>query len=153
MDIAGLCFPLFDLASRIAKEAYKASEDARYTKKICLSLSDRLEAGSRALEDLYRHREENIDILKNIVFYNNLQRYVNAATEIKRFIEEISQLSGAMKYIKSNSHRFKVDQLVNRYDQTISDLNLDVNIKSFKKIQDIQSLMEMEFEKMSLVNK
>ncbi|CAJ0825810.1 13143_t:CDS:2 [Entrophospora sp. SA101] len=51
--------------TKLARDAYKASEEARYTKKICLSLSDRLEAGSRALEDLYRHREENIDFQEN----------------------------------------------------------------------------------------
>nr|CAG8448476.1 4544_t:CDS:2 [Entrophospora candida] len=149
MDIVGLCFPLIGIATKLAKDAYKASEEARYTKKICLSLSDRLEAGSRALEDLYRHREENIDVFVNSEFFKNLQRYVNAATEIKRFIDEISELSGAMKYINAKSRKEKVEQLITRYDRIILDLNLDVNTKSFKKISEVQSLIEKEFEKMS----
>ncbi|CAJ0840072.1 7242_t:CDS:10 [Entrophospora sp. SA101] len=135
--------------TKLARDAYKASEEARYTKKICLSLSDRLEAGSRALEDLYRHREENIDVFVNNEFFKNLQRYVNAATEIKRFIDEISELSGAMKYINAKSRKEKVEQLITRYDRIILDLNLDVNTKSFKKISEVQSLIEKEFEKMS----
>ncbi|CAJ0752738.1 17216_t:CDS:2 [Entrophospora sp. SA101] len=149
MDIVGLCFPLIGIATKLARDAYKASEEARYTKKICLSLSDRLEAGSRALEDLYRHREENIDVFVNNEFFKNLQRYVNAATEIKRFIDEISELSGAMKYINAKSRKEKVEQLITRYDRIILDLNLDVNTKSFKKISEVQSLIEKEFEKMS----
>nr|CAG8523787.1 3234_t:CDS:2 [Entrophospora candida] len=117
--------------TKLAKDAYKASEEARYTKKICLSLSDRLEAGSRALEDLYRHREENIDVFVNSEFFKNLQRYVNAATEIKRFIDEISELSGAMKYINAKSRKEKVEQLITRNGKR-------EDLKNYNHFHDIQ---------------
>ena len=154
MDIIGLCLPLIEFAGKLAGEAYKAADDARYTEKICISLSDRLEAGSRALSDLYRHRKEkeNEEKFKTSDFYNSLQSYVNASTEIKRFIDEVSKLSGATKYIKSGSIKDKVNQLVKRYDEAISGLKLGINIDQFKKIQELQDIMEKEFERFSLVN-
>ncbi|CAJ0638636.1 15489_t:CDS:1 [Entrophospora sp. SA101] len=155
MDIIGLCLPLVDCAARLAKEAYKTAEDARYTKKTCLLLSDRLEAGSRALSDLYRHREEKEkeEKFKSSNFYNSLQSYVNAATEIKRFIDELAESGGAMKYLKSRSHKVKVNQLVKRFDDAIADLKLGINIDEFKKLDDLESVIETEFKKMSLVNR
>ncbi|CAH1758195.1 5102_t:CDS:2 [Entrophospora sp. SA101] len=152
MDIIGLCLPLVDCAARLAKEAYKTAEDARYTKKTCLLLSDRLEAGSRALSDLYRHREEKEkeEKFKSSNFYNSLQSYVNAATEIKRFIDELAESGGAMKYLKSRSHKVKVNQLVKRFDDAIADLKLGINIDEFKKLDDLESVIETEFKKMSL---
>src|SRR5436305_7812573 len=141
MDIVGVCLPLVDIAAKLAKDSYKTAEDARYTRKICLTLADRLEIVSRVLTDLFRHREEREKEEKfNSNFYNSLQSYVNAATEIKRFIEEVSKLGGAMKYIKSHSHKGKLDQLVKRYDEAIADLNLGINLDEFKKIQDMQDI-------------
>ncbi|CAJ0883573.1 4094_t:CDS:2 [Entrophospora sp. SA101] len=58
MDIYGLYPPLIDITAKLARDAYKTAEDARYTKKTCLILADRLEIGSCALSDLYRHRDE-----------------------------------------------------------------------------------------------
>ncbi|CAJ0873525.1 1181_t:CDS:2, partial [Entrophospora sp. SA101] len=149
MDIFGLCLPLVDITAKLARDAYKTAEDARYTKKICLILADRLEIGSRALSDLYRHRDEKDkeEKFKSSNFYNSLQSYVNAATEIKRFIDEVSKLSGAMKYIKSSSHKGKVNQLVKRYDEAIADLKLGISLDEFKEIHDLQNTMETEFEK------
>src|SRR5688500_3794444 len=106
MDIFELCKPLVEIIARLAKDAYKKAEDACYTKKICLILADRLEIGSRALSDLYEKDKEKF---KSSNFYNSLQSYVNATTEIKRLIDEVSTLSGAMKYIKSSSHKEKVN--------------------------------------------
>ncbi|CAJ0851287.1 1981_t:CDS:2 [Entrophospora sp. SA101] len=152
MDIFGLCLPLVDITAKLARDAYKTAEDARYTKKICLILADRLEIGSRALSDLYRHRDEKDkeEKFKSSNFYNSLQSYVNAATEIKRFIDEVSKLSGAMKYIKSSSHKGKVNQLVKRYDEAIADLKLGISLDEFKEIHDLQNTMETEFEKIDM---
>nr|CAG8532960.1 4988_t:CDS:2 [Entrophospora candida] len=152
MDIYGLCLSLIDITAKLARDAYKTAEDARYTKKICLALADRLEIGSRALSNLYRHRDEkDKEKFKSSNFYNSLQSYVNAATEIKRFIDEVSKLSGAMKYIKSSSHKGKIIQLVKRHDEAIADLKLGINLDEFKEIHDLQNIMETEFEKMSLI--
>ncbi|CAJ0763748.1 3318_t:CDS:2 [Entrophospora sp. SA101] len=149
MDIIGLCFPLIKIIIKLSKEAYKSAEDARYTKKTCLLLSDRLEAGSHALSDLYRHREEKDKKgkFKSSNFYDNLQSYVNAATEIKKFIDEISKSN---ETVKAHSHKVKVKQLVKRYDDAFADLKLGISIDKFKKIGDLEIIMETEFKEMSL---
>ncbi|CAJ0901662.1 9839_t:CDS:2 [Entrophospora sp. SA101] len=145
MDIIGLCFPLIKIIIKLSKEAYKSAEDARYTKKTCLLLSDRLEAGSHALSDLYRHREEKDKKgkFKSSNFYDNLQSYVNAATEIKKFIDEISKSN---ETVKAHSHKVKVKQLVKRYDDAFADLKLGISIDKFKKIGDLEIIMETEFK-------
>ncbi|CAJ0644940.1 9999_t:CDS:2 [Entrophospora sp. SA101] len=146
MDIYGLYPPLIDITAKLARDAYKTAEDARYTKKTCLILADRLEIGSCALSDLYRHRDEKDkeEKFKSSNFYKSLQSYVNAAIEIKRFIEEFSNLRGAMKYIKSKG---KVIQLVKRHDEAIADLKLGISLDEFKEIHDLQNIMETEFDK------
>jgi len=53
-------------------------------------------------------------------------------------------LSGATKYIKTGSHKDKVNRLVKRYDDAISELNLGINIDQFKKNQELQDMMEKE---------
>ncbi|CAJ0755216.1 19275_t:CDS:2, partial [Entrophospora sp. SA101] len=145
MDIVGICIPSIELVVKIAYELHNAVENARYNKKMCIDLGDRVEAGSRALYDLYRHREERVEVFKDERFYVNLQRYLNATEEVKEFVVEITQSSGAMKYLKSISYKEKLSQIVGRYDQAIHDLSLEINTRNFKNIEILQVEIEKGF--------
>lgn len=144
VDIIEVFHPLFDTSFKILEEAYQIYQNAKYNKKICLILYDRLESGTQALKVLKRHQDENLEKFTDENFYKSFLRYLGIATEIKNLIKEAGEVGGAMKYIRANSLKEKIDTLIKRYDEACGDLNSAISLNNFQSLDYIKKSIESD---------
>lgn len=143
-DIIEVFHPLFDTSFKILEEAYQIYQNAKYNKKICLILYDRLESGTQALKVLKRHQDKNLEKFADENFYKSFLRYLGIATEIKDLIKKAAELSGAMKYIRANSLKEKIDTLIKRYDEACGDLNSAISLNNLQSLDYIKKSIESD---------
>ncbi|CAG8641001.1 40810_t:CDS:10 [Gigaspora margarita] len=120
--------PLISSVELIISEIIVIYENARYNKKICNSLMDRVGVAEQAVKFLQRRKAENERHFRNVEYYKNFVRFVDVLKRIKEFIKNVSELKGYRKFVHSRSIKQKFENIVKEFETVIGDLHFTISV-------------------------
>ncbi|CAI2178017.1 1654_t:CDS:10 [Funneliformis geosporum] len=134
--------PLIKEVAEVINETVEIVQLAEHNKKICGILWYRIHIAETALWNLKNRRDKNENFFSNSNL-THLQKLVNIIKKIRKFVEEISQLTGLSKYIQAKSIESNVKELSSEFDFTIQafhfSLAFDFSIRAEQDSKDIKS--------------
>ncbi|GBC13887.2 kinase-like domain-containing protein [Rhizophagus irregularis DAOM 181602=DAOM 197198] len=121
--------PLVSEVANILDQIVELYQSAEHNKRICGSLIDRISATVAAVRNLKIRRDQNKSFFnqKNLIL---LQRLVNNIQHIKKFVEEVSQLKGLLKYVRTKSIEKNFKELCRDFDSNVATLNFSITVDS-----------------------
>ncbi|CAI2169792.1 7777_t:CDS:2, partial [Funneliformis geosporum] len=127
--------PLIKVVSEMFNEIIEIYQAAEHNKKTCGILLDRVQIADTAVRYFKNRRDENGEFLSVGNLYN-LQKLVHVIGKIRKFVGDITQLTGLFKYIQAKSIERDVKKLSNEFDSTIQKIQFfqafDFNIYAIK---------------------
>ncbi|CAG8786267.1 21556_t:CDS:2 [Gigaspora margarita] len=141
MDVISIIERILGLVDK----AYEVYDSAIYNKELCQILYERISAGEHRLKILKGNRRKLKKKFKNEDFTKNLIRYLTQVTNIKNLLDEVSGLKSVMKYLMSIHYKNEINEKIKRYDETINDLDLDINIDTLESVENLHEVVEKGF--------
>ncbi|GBB91007.1 hypothetical protein RclHR1_01810010 [Rhizophagus clarus] len=120
--------PLIVTATAVINKIIEICEEAEYNRNICNTLLDRVKLASNAIDTLQRKKQKYENKLREQVYYEAFNRFINVLREIEAFTEEISKIRGLVKYTKPSSMKDKFVSITERYDKAMIDLHFTVAV-------------------------
>ncbi|RHZ84017.1 hypothetical protein Glove_86g152 [Diversispora epigaea] len=120
--------PLFSTVTIIITEINNIYENAKYNKKVCNSLMDRVSAAEFSIKTLERRKNENEKNFRDPVYFRAFHHFIEVMKNIKQFIANVSTLSGFQKYFHAKSVKDKFESLINEFESAMNDLHFTTNL-------------------------
>ncbi|RHZ84068.1 hypothetical protein Glove_86g172 [Diversispora epigaea] len=120
--------PLFSTVTIIITEINNTYENAKYNKKVCNSLMDRVNAAEFSIKTLERRKNENEKNFRDPVYFIAFHHFIEVMKNIKQFIANVSTLSGFQKYFHAKSVKDKFESLINEFESAMNDLHFTTNL-------------------------
>ncbi|RHZ83350.1 hypothetical protein Glove_97g77 [Diversispora epigaea] len=118
--------PLFGIVNEVMKSLYETYENAKYNKKMCAALIDRIEVAEQATRSLKRKKQENAENFSRQEYYRAWVRFTNVLKNIKNFAKDITQQSVFQKHFKANVVREAYDKNIKEFEDVCKDLQFSV---------------------------
>ncbi|CAH1764461.1 14758_t:CDS:2 [Entrophospora sp. SA101] len=141
-----LFLPMIGLVAELTAKIIEAYNNAQINKRSCTALVNRVQAAEVAVQALVRNRYDNEEKFKDKNYYHCFQRFVNLLKDIKKFIVDVTQMSGLKKFFQSGSIKSKFERYIKDFDSTVNDLNLAVVIASEEQRQKDFKVISDSFE-------
>nr|CAG8623945.1 15107_t:CDS:2 [Entrophospora candida] len=141
-----LFLPMIGLVAELTAKIIEAYNNAQINKRSCTALVNRVQAAEVAVQALVRNRYDNEEKFKDKNYYLCFQRFVNLLKDIKKFIVDVTQMSGLKKFFQSGSIKSKFERYIKDFDSTVNDLNLAVVIASEEQRQKDFKVISDSFE-------
>nr|CAG8454642.1 3206_t:CDS:2 [Entrophospora candida] len=138
--------PMIGLVAELTAKIIEAYNNAQINKRSCTALVNRVQAAEVAVQALVRNKYDNEEKFKDINYYHCFQRFVNLLKDIKKFIVDVTQMSGLKKFFQSGSIKSKFERYIKDFDSTVNDLNLAVVIASEEQRQKDFKVISDSFE-------
>src|SRR4051812_670048 len=118
--------PLIRELASISNEIEETYQTAEFNKRICGVMLGRIQVIEKIAKNL-ENREENDKIFskKNYII---LQSLVNFIAQIRKFMQDISQLKGFAKYIQIKNIEKAFIELNNEFDSIVQFLNSSLKV-------------------------
>ncbi|CAG8466706.1 6932_t:CDS:2, partial [Dentiscutata erythropus] len=135
--------PLINKVTEIANQMQIIQENAKCYNKTCLALLDRIDITQTAVKCLQRNRR-TYNLYRKQDYYDNWVRLINVLENIKKFAEEITQMSCFQVY-KNNLDEIKIhyDKNIEQLESVCKDLSLNSVIYDItQKENEIQDVID-----------
>ncbi|KAG9288684.1 hypothetical protein G9A89_004303 [Geosiphon pyriformis] len=131
IDVSAIFIPLINDITNLVHSIIELYRTAEHNKKICRLLSERVNIVQYTLEDT-----QIIGSLKE-KDYMNFQKLITVISNIKIFVEQVSQLKGLRKFFNAHDIEEQYKSLTQEFDDLMKVLNFATTLQ-------IQSLMERD---------
>ncbi|RHZ83968.1 hypothetical protein Glove_86g161 [Diversispora epigaea] len=131
---------LFSTVTTIVTEINNIYENAKYNKKICNSLMDRVNAAEFSIKTLERRKNENEKKFRDEGYFRAFHRFIEVMKNIKQFMANVSTLSGFQKYFNADSVKEKFESLTSEFESVMNDLHFTTNLQKEQRRIDQESL-------------
>ncbi|CAG8735454.1 22196_t:CDS:10, partial [Gigaspora margarita] len=135
------------LSRNLTIEIFTIYEKAEFNKKICSTLLIRVEIAHEAIKPLILLK--NDDKIFRERCYNAFKKFVDVLEGVKRFISEVTQLSGFKRFFMASDVKEQFIRLTNEFDTAMKDLhfcialmNYELNKRNYEKQNDFADLTE-----------
>ncbi|RHZ84013.1 hypothetical protein Glove_86g156 [Diversispora epigaea] len=122
--------PLFSTVTIIISEINNIYANAKYNKKICNSLMDRVNAAEFSIKNLERRKNENKKNFRDPVYFRAFHHFIEVMKNIKQFIANVSTLSGFQKYFHASSVIEKFESLTSEFESAMNDLHFVTSLRN-----------------------
>ncbi|CAG8620294.1 3068_t:CDS:2, partial [Diversispora eburnea] len=122
--------PLFSTVTIIISEINNVYANAKYNKKICNSLMDRVNIAELSIRNLERRKKENEKNFRDEGYYLAFHRFIEVMKNIKQFIGNVSTLSGFKKYFHANSIKEKFESLTSEFEFAMNNLHFTTTLRN-----------------------
>ncbi|RHZ84021.1 hypothetical protein Glove_86g158 [Diversispora epigaea] len=122
--------PLFSTVTIIISEINNIYANAKYNKKICNSLMDRVNAAEFSIKNLERRKNENEKNFRDPVYFRAFHHFIEVMKNIKQFIANVSTLSGFQKYFHASSVIEKFESLTSEFESAMNDLHFVTSLRN-----------------------
>src|SRR5687768_8583299 len=138
MDIFGTCCNLLGCISTVVNDVLNLCKNAKDNREKYEGISQRIETTTSQLRNLYvrlLNGDKNFNS-NNVYYVDNLQRYLNAVTEIRNIVKKYNKLKKNNNFlfeiINANKYSDKIKNLEKRYEKALGDLDFTINIENYK---------------------
>ncbi|CAI2166376.1 16330_t:CDS:10 [Funneliformis geosporum] len=119
--------PLITEVTQVFNEIIKIYQTAEHNKQICGIFLDRVQLADTSVRNLKNRRDVNVEFFsKNNLMH--LQKLVIIVAQIRKFVGEISQLTGLYKYIQAKNIENTVKELSSEFDSKIQALHFSLSV-------------------------
>ncbi|RHZ63284.1 hypothetical protein Glove_330g118 [Diversispora epigaea] len=118
--------PLFDTVGKVMESLYTIYDNAKYNKKMCEALLDRIEVVGQATRSLKRRKQENAAKFSSNKYYHAWVRLTHVLGSIKKFAEDITQQSVFQKHLNANAVKVAYDKNIKEFEDVCKDLQFSV---------------------------
>ncbi|KAF0429940.1 kinase-like protein [Gigaspora margarita] len=115
--------PLFNQVTNILNQMLSIYENAKCNERICDALLDRVEIAQTVVKSLQRKYKANEKKFRNQDYYYAWVRIINVLENIRKFAEEITQLTYFQKFMNSNAVKDAFEKNIKEFEEVCSDLN------------------------------
>ncbi|CAI2190218.1 11641_t:CDS:2 [Funneliformis geosporum] len=121
--------PLIADVANILDQIVDLYQSAEHNKRICGVLIDRVSAAEAAVRNLKIRRDQNKTFFnqQNLIL---LQRLVHNIQQIRRFVNEVSQVKGLKKYAQAKSIEKSFNELCRDFDSHVATLHFAITVDS-----------------------
>ncbi|CAG8744550.1 20970_t:CDS:2 [Dentiscutata erythropus] len=137
--------PIVDDVVKIFEEIAKLYQSAEHNRRICGTLFDRVIAAEAAIRTLKIRRDEHKEFFNQQNFVI-MQKFLRNIENIKKFINDVSQLKGLSKYIQAKSIETTFHELTEEFDRFVSILNLTITIDTRGRAQKDKEILKQDIE-------
>ncbi|CAG8657023.1 9595_t:CDS:2, partial [Funneliformis caledonium] len=123
-DAVAPFIPLVMKITTLTKEIADAYENVQYNKKTCGALLTTVEDVEFMIRGLIRQKEKNIEKFFSQNYYNSCYKLINCLNQIKKFFNDISQLSGFKKFVSSSNIKETFEKIIKDFDSCSIHLKL-----------------------------
>ncbi|CAJ0754347.1 11055_t:CDS:2 [Entrophospora sp. SA101] len=157
MDIFGTCCNLLGCISTVVNEVHNICKNAKDNREKYERISQRIETNTSQLMTFCTRSlkgDKNFNP-NNMNFVDNLQRYLNAVTEIRNLVKKYDKLKkkNFLQIAKANKYSDKIKNLEKRYERALGDIVFTINMENYKsnenlgnQVQDLNDTVRKEFE-------
>ncbi|CAJ0636869.1 11031_t:CDS:10 [Entrophospora sp. SA101] len=157
MDILGTCCTLLGCISAVVNEVHNHCKNAKDNREKYERISQRIETNTSQLMTFCTRSlkgDKNFNP-NNMNFVDNLQRYLNAVTEIRNLVKKYDKLKkkNFLQIAKANKYSDKIKNLEKRYERALGDIVFTINMENYKsnenlgnQVQDLNDTVRKEFE-------
>ncbi|CAG8481550.1 10658_t:CDS:2 [Acaulospora morrowiae] len=138
--------PLIAIASYTIAKIIETYENAQMNRKICGVLLDRVYIAEINIKQLKKRAQENEEKFQKQSYYTAMEKFIAVLKRIKVYLEEVSQLQGLRKLVKTNNIRKEFESITTEFNAVLMDLEfsltLDMNLQSKKDAESLTSDLE-----------
>jgi hypothetical protein len=120
--------PHFDIAIKIATYILEIYDKAQTNKKICRVFADRVDLALTSIKYLKRHMDKNVEKFKEKSYFESFMHFIEVLENIKKFLEEISEIKGFKKYFVANVINQQLNDIRDDFDHCYKSLQLAIAI-------------------------
>ncbi|CAG8807374.1 1870_t:CDS:2, partial [Racocetra persica] len=124
--------PLISDVLKLIQEIIELYETAEHNKYMCGILLDRCFAAEAAIKSLSIRRKEDTEFFSKEQNYTLLCKFKSSIEKIKRFIQQISQLTGFRKFtigfFQANTVKEELTSLITEFDGYVRSLNFSITV-------------------------
>ncbi|CAG8466414.1 17986_t:CDS:10 [Racocetra fulgida] len=142
--------PIVDDVVKIFDEIAKLYQSAEHNRRICGTLFDRVIAAEAAIRTLKIRRDEHKEFFNQQNFVV-MQKFLRNIENIKKFINDVSQLKGLSKYIQAKSIETTFQELTTEFDRFVSILNLTITIDTRDRARKDKEILRKDIEDLNKV--
>ncbi|CAB5390369.1 unnamed protein product [Rhizophagus irregularis] len=137
--------PLTTEVAKLLDQIMKLYHSAEHNKRICGALIDRVSAAESAIRNLKIRSEQNENFFnqKKLIL---LQTLINNIHQIKRFVEEVGQLKGLIKYAPVKSIEKKFKELCGDFDSNAAALNFANTVDSRNQAENDKNALRQDMD-------
>ncbi|GBC47185.2 kinase-like domain-containing protein [Rhizophagus irregularis DAOM 181602=DAOM 197198] len=137
--------PLTTEVVNLLDQIMELYHSAEHNKRICGALIDRVSAAESAIRNLKIRSEQNENFFnqKKLIL---LQTLINNIHQIKRFVEEVGQLKGLIKYAPVKSIEKKFKELCGDFDSNAAALNFANTVDSRNQAENDKNALRQDMD-------
>ncbi|CAG8752646.1 24465_t:CDS:1, partial [Racocetra persica] len=118
--------PLFSMVTNISEKMLSIHKNAECNEKICMALLDRVEIAQTAVKSLQRKYQAYEEYFRNQDYYNTWVKFVNVLDNIRKFAEEVTQLSCLQRVLNPNTVKYAFEKNIKEFEEVCSDLSFTI---------------------------
>ncbi|CAG8653999.1 12966_t:CDS:2, partial [Dentiscutata heterogama] len=118
--------PLFSMVTNISEKTLSIHKNAECNEKICMALLDRVEIAQTAVKSLQRKYQAYEEYFRNQDYYNTWVKFVNVLDNIRKFAEEVTQLSCLQRVLNPNTVKYAFEKNIKEFEEVCSDLSFTI---------------------------
>lgn len=153
LDYANMFTPLIPTLTATIVDINEVYANARYNKKICNLLMDRINTAEFAITTLQKQKMESGEDFRNLEYYNAFVRFIDVMKRIKAFIRDVSQLQGYKRIIYSRSIKSDFELLVKDFDSVMTDLHFTMAVANESQRRKDQEVFKSYLSEIAKVKK
>ncbi len=127
-EITEKFIPHLNTAISLATYIMDTYDKAKYNRKICRVMADRVDVAMTSIKLLKRHMNDDIDLFQQTSYYNSFIKFNEILENIKNFVEEISGIKGFKQYIIANTLTNQFEEIRDHFDHAYKALQLAISI-------------------------
>ncbi|CAG8645265.1 8436_t:CDS:2 [Acaulospora morrowiae] len=141
----------------VSKATLEAYGKSQYNKKTCGVLLTRVEFAQCAVKALIRNKEDHVEDFCSQDYYQSFAKFTYVMKKIRKFVEDISQLSQFKRFTSSQSVKDMLRAILEDFDTRSSELRLNIVVNTEKDMKvlddDLEQMKELEISNGVEVNR